>query len=638
MTQESRLYDMAYPDCSRTRKINFELRAALRALRAQGLRFDAAEIAAERADALALCYELTRLYGIPCTFDPGVPLHFSKAARTLHCWLGWIADGCNGTQLIRMMYDGIPAPQDSLYEGVRGGRLQMASLLRKAGIGSGRDSLLDAVDRSIDQLREEAAKDETRRVALHQALANRAWLVELLVITPAPASDGTLSLHSVASGARRLALELCRDAYPGEELALARIAELMAQVLAAEDLRLAANEAARRIDALVRKSHFLMVLQSPGSEAIATASPMAGHLHVTSRSAGSDSGQRVRFTVGRGAGRAHGSESGADRWQTPPSPPLSPAERWLGECMRRDHDIVWKEMREWNPLLREGARAMEARAAGSFTVWDGNCGPGSTGRGVDEFSDSTVRLFAHCPYAFFLESLLEVKAPPPWRNPTGSLPASSALPGGVQGSLPDTAAIPALRGQVAAALAAGSFPHASSPATCVDCPFRDICAVTAADAIPELWHFQQALRILTDPEDPVPVLAFLRGPFCGADDPALLAYRRAGGRFAFNARAIPGTDERIAAGLQYIKDTVRLVRSNPPGTVVLSMAERLALHAVIACSPSGWAGVEMLEEFIAAVQHWSTAGHSIPEIVDLLEAALRVGSFAVRTGGGGYSD
>jgi hypothetical protein len=137
------------------------------------------------------------------------------------------------------------------------------------------------------------------------------------------------------------------------------------------------------------------------------------------------------------------------------------------------------------------------------------------------------------------------------------------------------------------------------------------------------------MQILTDPEDPVPVLAFLRGPFCGADDPALLAYRRSGGQFAFNARAIPGMDERIAAGLQYIKDTVRLVRSNPPGTVVMSMAERLALHAVIACSPSGWAGVAMVEEFIAAVQYWSTVGHSIPEIVDLLETHMNAGTFSV---------
>lgn len=151
---------------------------------------------------------------------------------------------------------------------------------------------------------------------------------------------------------------------------------------------------------------------------------------------------------------------------------------------------------------------------------------------------------------------------------------------------------------------------------------RDLQAGTATNplqSIPELRHLLTILRVLTDPENPIPVVEFLRGPFCGADDPALLAYKRTGGQFAFNTRAIPDTDERIARGLQFLKDTVRLVRSNPPGTVIASVVERLALHAVIATSPSGWSGVNALNDVLEIVRDWSTSGCSIPDIVEKLE-------------------
>ena len=130
------------------------------------------------------------------------------------------------------------------------------------------------------------------------------------------------------------------------------------------------------------------------------------------------------------------------------------------------------------------------------------------------------------------------------------------------------------------------------------------------------------MRALTDPENPLFVVAFLRGPLCGADDRALLEYRRAGGLFAFNARAIPDMDARIADGLQYIKDTVRLVRSNPPGMVIASMIDRLALPAVMASGESGPQGAAMLQALQAEVFALSVSGSSLPEIVAEIDPLL----------------
>ncbi|MBE0644407.1 MAG: hypothetical protein IH600_10040 [Bacteroidetes bacterium] len=606
-----------------------KIRNALRGLLEKEQPFDGAQFLLSRSALLPLCFELTRLYDIPCTFDPGVPLHYSKAARTAFAWLRWLAEDYSGRHLIRMMYDGIPAPQELHFEGERGGRLQMAAMLRRAAIGAGRERLLPAVDRSLAVLRKSATEDNTALRSWRQGQANRLWLQKLLEATPSANAHGLLSLHAIAEGARTLVQHLCRDAYPGEELALARIAELMSGLQSAPDAEMKPHQAAAKVIPLLREAYFPMALQAPGSDAIPTTSPLPGHLHVAIDSHPDQTHRPATIRIG-----SLSDDAGQHHMQTHAlQPPLSLAEWWLSACRQRDRTTVRSALLAWQPLLREGARAEAARATNDFTAWDGNCGAGSITRLPEEFRDDALHDFSRCPYSFFLEYLLEVKEPPPWRqspDASGDVPraevSSPSIPEADTLRLDHSARTdppsPSLRMAFATALAAGSFPHPDDSGTCAACPLREVCGPSASRQIPELQHLLNAMRILTDPENPLPMVAFLRGPLCGADDRALLAYRNAGGQFAFNARAIPGTDERITRGLQFIKDTVRLVRSNPPGTVIASMLERLALHAAIACSPSGWTGVAALQEVFSLVQSWSMTGSSIPEIVDRLQAAF----------------
>ncbi|MBR9974327.1 MAG: hypothetical protein KFF77_01985, partial [Bacteroidetes bacterium] len=249
------------------------------------------EIVVAESAQLALLFEYSRLFDIPCTFDPGVPLHYSKAARTLVCWLRWLSEGYAGRHLIRMMYDGIPAPQEEIVDDVRGGRLQMASLLRRAGIGSGRARLLPAVDAFIERL--DAEVNDKDGKALSQARANRNWLCRLLETTPPPDAEGLLSRHALAEGAHHLVTTLCRDAYPGEELALARVAELMVSLSGDADRRLPARDATEQLIALLGETFVPMLLQAPGHDAIATTSPLPGHLHATLRPSGSRKSIRI---------------------------------------------------------------------------------------------------------------------------------------------------------------------------------------------------------------------------------------------------------------------------------------------------------------------------------------------------------
>ncbi|MFZ1731175.1 MAG: hypothetical protein WAV84_13710 [Bacteroidota bacterium] len=522
-----------------------EIRAALRNLMNDGLRFDETEFIMAGPELLSLSFEITRLYNIPCTFDPGVPLHYSKAARTVNSWLRWLADDYGAQHLIRMMYDGIPAPQEVRFQGERGGRLQMAALLRRAGIERGRDQLLPAVDRYIVQLKAAESTASSQRSVL-QALANRGWLELLLDITPLRQADGLYSLHEIAAAAEALVLKLCRDAYPGEALALTQLAELMTEIQQRTDIRISAQDAAESILKRIRKTYYPMVLQSPGSDALPTIDPLPGHLHVSLPDNGGRSGRKKTFLLGFDAGfytdpqlkamlqRCRGEVLRLEG-ESIALPPLSLAEWWLSSSESGDTKQLREALNSWYPLHRAG---MES--------------------GTDNAAE--------------IVQSLGLKEPPPWK--TNALAGTDKIKNPIEHKSP---------------------------------------------AIPELLQLMDILRALTDPENPLPVVAFLCGPLCGADVDSLLAYQRAGGEFAFNTRAIPGTDERIARGLQFLKDTVRLVRSNPPGTVIASVIERLALHAVIAVSPSGRRGVEALRNLLALVQHWSATGHSIPEIVMMLE-------------------
>ncbi len=70
----------------------------------------------------------------------------------------------------------------------------------------------------------------------------------------------------------------------------------------------------------------------------------------------------------------------------------------------------------------------------------------------------------------------------------------------------------------------------------------------AFGASEELASLMPPLQALADPENPVPLLAALRGPLFGVDDEALYRFARAGGRFSFRAALPRETDPRIAQG------------------------------------------------------------------------------------------
>lgn len=476
-----------------------EMRAVFRDVLRSGDSWDRVEIVLAREDLIPLAFELTRLFDIPATFDPGVPLYYSKAARTVAAWLDWIASGFDASHLIRMMYDGVPAPYESVVDGVKGGRLQMAHLLREAAIGWGRDRILPQLERAIAGLAA-AAGSETAKDVL-QARANTAWIGQLLDITP-QATDGLLSLRATAAGARILITELCRDKYPGEKEAMHRLAVLLEGYAAAPDLRRPAQDVTRRLHADIRAAFFPMVQQEPGTPPVPTTRPLPGHLHVSVLERGGWSGRTQTFLLGADAHTLPGTarqnpvlldtererintrfgvklprtadnsihramafdalrrrcagslttswpaehmHDGSPRFPSrllletlraqegshaltysdlynaagvpagalPGPQPLSLSEYVLGLRDRGSAADVANLLHDTWPLLREGARAEEARHSDAFTAWDGLVGD-AVPPAEPRYSASSLQKLAKCPYTWFLEYRLGLRDPEPW--------------------------------------------------------------------------------------------------------------------------------------------------------------------------------------------------------------------------------
>jgi len=154
----------------------------------------------------------------------------------------------------------------------------------------------------------------------------------------------------------------------------------------------------------------------------------------------------------------------------------------------------------------------------------------------------------------------------------------------------------------------------------------------------ELARVLTLLRVLADPEDESAMVAWLRGEWCGVDDAALLRWRCNGGGFKLTSKFLPDMDERIREGLLFIKNSMRMLRSAPPASVISAMSAAWALLADLAAKERGRMRVAILASLLSTIRQLSAQGLSLSDIVSLLErreqllatASLDQGETAVR--------
>lgn len=131
----------------------------------------------------------------------------------------------------------------------------------------------------------------------------------------------------------------------------------------------------------------------------------------------------------------------------------------------------------------------------------------------------------------------------------------------------------------------------------------------------DLATLVMALRAVADPDDPVPLVATLRGPLFGVDDRALFLFKTAGGRFQFTRRTPAGTDLRIEDAFAALREGQAMSEMLPPGAAVARFAERLGWIAAKAAGEIGDTRAGNLLKALASARERSRAGDSFARVV-----------------------
>lgn len=135
----------------------------------------------------------------------------------------------------------------------------------------------------------------------------------------------------------------------------------------------------------------------------------------------------------------------------------------------------------------------------------------------------------------------------------------------------------------------------------------------------ELQTLLPLLLAISDPDDPVPFTAVLRGPLFGVDDEALYGHARAGGRFSFRAVLPEGADPRIAKACALLSEGEGLAAALPPGAAIARLCGRLGWTAYSSSRELADSRAGNLLKAIAAARTFSADGLDFAGVVAELD-------------------
>jgi ATP-dependent helicase/nuclease subunit A len=147
------------------------------------------------------------------------------------------------------------------------------------------------------------------------------------------------------------------------------------------------------------------------------------------------------------------------------------------------------------------------------------------------------------------------------------------------------------------------------------------CVLSGGEAFgtsAELAALMPALEALADPENPVPLLAALRGPLFGIDDETLYRFARAGGRFSYRSPGLAGTDPRLESAFALFREGEAFAGSLPPGAAIARFVEKLGWVALAASRDLADTRAGNLLKAIAAVRKFSAEGCDFARAVEEL--------------------
>ncbi|HEX9285994.1 MAG TPA: UvrD-helicase domain-containing protein [Thermoanaerobaculia bacterium] len=123
------------------------------------------------------------------------------------------------------------------------------------------------------------------------------------------------------------------------------------------------------------------------------------------------------------------------------------------------------------------------------------------------------------------------------------------------------------------------------------------------------------LESIVDSDDPVSLVAALRGPFFGVDDDALYRFHRDGGHFHIFAPPPASADSRIVAALEILREAFDLSRRLPPATALGRIAGNLGAIAHAGARELGGTRAGNLLKAVSIARALSASGESFASIV-----------------------
>ncbi len=288
-----------------------EIREAFRRILAGGTPFDAVEILHTDASTYpALCWELSREHGVPCTFSGGVAAPFTRPGQAALAFLNWIGQGFAAEMLREALASGALT-----FERMPGqaagapGTRAAARAFRDGRIGWGARRHRACLDRLVAELekgddpaaRQDAGPDELEgrdaRRARRVAAARRARdFAGRALELAAEATREQCDLRPLARGCRSFVSEFARVGDELDGMALAALEKLLAELEVLSGSRLPPPEAAQRLADAVR------------ALSVAADRPRPGRVHVADYRSGGFSGRSDTYLLGLDEARHPGDD------------------------------------------------------------------------------------------------------------------------------------------------------------------------------------------------------------------------------------------------------------------------------------------------------------------------------------------
>ncbi|MEW6753570.1 MAG: UvrD-helicase domain-containing protein [Candidatus Latescibacterota bacterium] len=154
-------------------------------------------------------------------------------------------------------------------------------------------------------------------------------------------------------------------------------------------------------------------------------------------------------------------------------------------------------------------------------------------------------------------------------------------------------------------------------------PF-DITGPGELGELPEVRALVDLVAAVHRPDDPLLLLAYLRGPLVGTADDQLYDFRRAHGVFDYRRPLPPGLppalQEHFAPAWQRLRQTERLLRQCAPSVALERIAEDLGAAPFATASAMGSSRAGSLLRLLALVRGWEAQGRHWGQVAEELVA------------------